>query len=193
MDTAAKISEIVSLRNKSIQPLLQEEERCASTIAILDQLQGDLSEYVRKHGQENITGENCATLLQNIPTIKREINNLQQKIAHCRRRFDRPTINIGFGGKRGQGKSFLLQKFSGLTNNEVPSGSGKTVTAVRSEIFNDARAYAEITFYNAQEFLREIIGPYCSQLNVPAPASLLNLPICKCPISRKWTNCRLPI
>lgn len=181
MDTAAKIAEIVGKRNDKVETLMKEEEKCSSSQSILDQLQGDLIKFVRNGNSDDITVQTCSRLLENIPRFKSQIADLREKINHCRRRFDRPTINIGFGGKRGQGKSFLLQKFSGLSDNEVPSGSGKTVTAVRSEIFNNSDAYAELVFYSPQEFLREVIRPYCDQLQISPPASLRDFALLKLP------------
>lgn len=172
MDPASQIADIIHKRNESVQPLLREEERCGLTLSILDKLQADIAKFTNGKDEADPTVQNCATFYDNIPRIRQRINSLRESINNCRRRFERNTINIGFGGKRGQGKSFLLQKFSGLSDNEVPSGSGKTVTAVRSEIFNDPSAYAEITFYDKPEFLQEVVTPYCNQLDISAPTSL---------------------
>lgn len=172
MSIATSIADIIRERNASARPLLQQEERCIATLKILDGLEESLSRFLQNPNREEQSRKTCTSLLENIPRIKSQLRGLQEKIGHCRRRFERKTINIGFGGKRGQGKSFLLQKLSGLTDNEVPSGAGKTVTAVRSEIFNDEDAFAEITFYDQQGFLREVIAPYCAQLNLPSPTNI---------------------
>ena len=172
MDTASKISGIISRRNEAVKPLQIEEERCLAALNALENLGGEIASFIRTRDEDDQTVATCAKFMENMPRMRERISNLQEKINHCRRRFGRSTINIGFGGKRGQGKSYLLQKFSGLTDNEVPSGAGKTVTAVRSEIFNSPNAYAEITFYRPDEFLRDVVAPYCAQLQIALPATL---------------------
>lgn len=181
MDTAAKIDEIVNARNNNVEPLIKEEEKCRAVQTVLDQLKLDLSRLAGKLDENEPLSREVTRLQADIPRLGQQINELREMINHCRRRFDRHTINIGFGGKRGQGKSFLLQKISGLSDNEVPSGSRKTVTAVRSEIFNNPEAYAEITFYSPTEFLNEVIRKYCEELKITPPTTLeefagLNLP-----------------
>lgn len=183
MNTADSIAEIVRKRNDSVKPLLMVGERCANSLNILNKLQETIANFVSGRHCENDAIRICSRFLENIPKIKDQILYLQEKIMRCRKRFERKTINIGFGGKRGQGKSFLLQKFSGLSNDEVPSGSGKTVTAVRSEIFNDASRFAKITFYDESGFLREVITPYCTQLNIPTPGSIEEFSAMKLPES----------
>lgn len=192
MDTAGRIANIIHKRNESVKPLLREEERCVNVMNVLDKLQASMSSFVRGKDDDNPTIQNCAKFLENIPRIKQQIVQLQEKISRCRRRFDRGTINIGFGGKRGQGKSFLLQKFSGLSDSEVPSGSGKTVTAVRSEIFNDENSFAEITFYDKSAFLRDVIAPYCAQLNIATPASFEEFGSLKFPDAGEFNELQVP-
>jgi len=91
-----------------------------------------------------------------------------------RHRLERDTINIGVSGRARVGKSTLLQRISGLTDQEIPTGSGLPVTAVRSRIFHShIEGGASVRFHSEQSFLGDVVGPYFDQLGLgPAPVSL---------------------
>jgi hypothetical protein len=80
-------------------------------------------------------------------------------------RFSRDTVNIGVSGEARVGKSTTLQKFSGLTDTQIPTGKGLPVTAVRSEIFNSADERAEVTFRDQKTFITEYIRPLLEIVN----------------------------
>ncbi len=128
--------------------------------SILDAADPDLREWLRDLDLET----------QIIRTIG-EIEHLDK----LRRRFDRPTINIGVIGRARQGKSRLLQSLSGLSHVEIPDGDLKHCTGVRSTIYHNpsVEPYAEVHFYSEREFLREVIAAYYADLDLgPAPESL---------------------
>ena len=68
-------------------------------------------------------------------------------------------------GEARVGKSKTLQKFSGLTDTQIPTGKGLPVTAVRSEIFNSADEHAEVTFRDQKKFVAEYIHPLLEIVN----------------------------
>ena len=80
-------------------------------------------------------------------------------------RFSRDTVNIGVSGEARVGKSTTLQKFSGLTDTQIPTGKGLPVTAVRSEIFNSADERAEVTFRDQKTFVTEYVQPLLEIVN----------------------------
>lgn len=51
-------------------------------------------------------------------------------------RFQRKTVNLGVIGRRGAGKSRLLQSLSGLPEDYIPSGDGRSCTGVTCVIEN---------------------------------------------------------
>lgn len=82
-------------------------------------------------------------------------------------RFSRDTINIGVSGRARVGKSTLLQKLSGLTDQQIPTGSGLPVTAVRSRIVHSsANAHARLTLHSFESFRDEVIAPYHAELGI---------------------------
>lgn len=80
-------------------------------------------------------------------------------------RFSRDTVNIGVSGEARVGKSTTLQKFSGLTDKQIPTGKGLPVTAVRSEIVNSKNERAEVTFRDPKTFVAEYVHPLLEIVN----------------------------
>lgn len=172
MSVAHKIAEIIQKRAESVKPLIQAGERCGLVLSNLNALEYTMSSFVANKNMDEKGIIPCQECLDQLPRIRRKVTELQQEINKCNARFCRPTINIGFGGKKGTGKSYLLQKLSGLTSNEVPSAKGLPVTAVSSKIYNSHNSKAIVTFYDESSFLREIIAPYCEALEITQPTSL---------------------
>ena len=86
-----------------------------------------------------------------LKNIDANISQLQTVLA----RLTRNTINIGVSGRARVGKSTLLQTISGLSDNEVPTGEGIPVTAVRSRIFNSSVRQAIIYLHTYESFRDE--------------------------------------
>lgn len=110
--------------------------------------------------------------------LKERVATEMQALQKLKRRFKRPTLNIGVVGRARQGKSHFLQRVTGLTSNEIPSGNRGHCTGVSSTIYHrpddrDDRDYdfdALVWFHTEKSFLEEIIKPYYEQLelgNVP--------------------------
>lgn len=174
MPVAKKIADIIKKRAESTKPLMQYREKCDAVLKCLNSLEHTMNSFVENKNIDEKGVYPCQQCLEQFPLIKRKVGELQNMITKSNMRFGRSTINIGFGGKKGTGKSFLLQKLSGLTSNEVPSAKGLPVTAVSSKIFNSLKSRAIITFYDERSFLQEIIVPYCEKLSIPAPDSIEN-------------------
>lgn len=88
-------------------------------------------------------------------------------------RLGRETINVGVSGQARTGKSTLLQAISGLGDDQIPTGRGLPVTAVRSRIFHDPTSRrAIIRLHSEHSFLHEVVRPYCAPLDVAAPGSI---------------------
>lgn len=172
MPIARKISEIIQKRSESVKPLSQVSERCTNILKIINNLDTSMSNFVKDREPSEKGVSPCNDCLTQFPIIKKKIIELQSEANKQQGRFNRKTINIGFGGKKGTGKSFLLQKLSGLTSNEVPSAKGLPVTAVSSKIFNSTKPKAIVSFYDESSFLNEIIAPYYQPLGLSTPLNI---------------------
>lgn len=76
-------------------------------------------------------------------------------------RFGRQSINLGVSGQARVGKSTLLQAISGLDDEQVPTGTGHPVTAVRSQIFHSPKhARGILTLHSFRSFRNEVLAAY---------------------------------
>lgn len=85
-------------------------------------------------------------------------------------RFGRPSINLGVSGQARVGKSTLLQAISGLGDEQVPTGMGHPVTAVRSQIFHSTtHARGLLTLHSFATFRDEVLSAYHQALGIADP------------------------
>lgn len=107
-----------------------------------------------------------------VATMKSEIDEALRLLHTLEARLSRDTINIGVSGRARVGKSTLLQAFSGLGEDQIPTGEGLPVTAVRSRIFHSgAHARATLSLHSFETFRRDVLTPYHRELSLPAAPS----------------------
>ena len=82
-----------------------------------------------------------------------------------KRSFSRNTINIAVSGAARSGKSTTLQRMSGLTDDQIPSGSTKPLTAVTSRLYNSKETVAKIKFRDKRAFVSDYLVPHLNTLN----------------------------
>jgi hypothetical protein len=119
--------------------------------------------------QEHALPQDIAHLLKNlnIESIDNKIPNVLADLSWLKQRFSRNTINIGVSGRARVGKSTLLQKISGLGEQQIPTGTGLPVTAVRSQIYhNPIQHRAIIEFYDFASFREHVLQPYHKELQL---------------------------
>lgn len=98
------------------------------------------------------------------------IARLLEELRIVQTRFARPTINIGVSGQARMGKSTLLQAISGLNDQQIPTGAGIPVTAVRSRIFHSLQhRRAVLTLHTFDSFRQEVLAPYHVELELEPP------------------------
>lgn len=95
-------------------------------------------------------------------------------LAITRARVSRHTVNIGVSGRARNGKSTLLQSLSGLGDEQIPTGRGQPVTAVRSRIFHsDTARGARLTMHSTLSFCTDVVAPYFEVLGLaPQPRTV---------------------
>jgi hypothetical protein len=156
MNFQQKIAEIVKNRQANLPALEQGEGRLR---ALRDKLR-ELCSLLRGLGDNDLAG---AGVLGVLTREADALNERERHIDHLRRRFERATINIGVSGQARVGKSTLLQSLSGLKDEQIPTGIGLPVTAVRSRIFNQDESnnpYALIKFYDEDSFLNKYVASH---------------------------------
>lgn len=165
-DIKATIDSIIRKREKNLPvvrakrgELQEREKRVEAVLSGIEQLM----RFEKK------IDEGCVARIKEIRAdlhaILSDYSSAYEKLSNLESRFSRKTINIGVSGEARVGKSTTLQSFSGLTDEQIPTGSGLPVTAVRSEIFNQDESYALVEFRDTEEFINEYIRPHTECVN----------------------------
>jgi energy-coupling factor transporter ATP-binding protein EcfA2 len=109
-----------------------------------------------------------------VPALRTIASETLAALAHVRARVSRNTINIGVSGRARMGKSTLLQSLSGLGDNQIPSGEGPPVTAVRSRIFHSlTQSRAVLITHTEASFCTQVLAAYHEELGLPSSPGTL--------------------
>lgn len=157
---------------RSQEPLVEREiaywENIQALLGQLDRVVRDL----RDDESGNPAIAQVADL--DVPVLRTVASQTLAALAHVRARVSRKTINIGVSGRARMGKSTLLQSLSGLGDNQIPTGEGPPVTAVRSRIFHSlTQSRAVLTMHTEASFCTQVLAPYHEELRLPAPPGTL--------------------
>lgn len=167
-----QVSHILQNRQAHLPGLKTVREECEVTTRNLAQAVAGVDNLLKKFADDKQLSECGRGLMENLHGLEKLTAELRTESEDAVKRFSRQTINIGFGGSKGTGKSFLLQKLSGLTDNEVPSAEGMPVTAVRSVLRNSSDNKAIVRFHDEAGFLEKRVSPLFKALGLPSPLSL---------------------
>lgn len=118
-----------------------------------------------EHAQER--KDKLTEILDLLDLLYAEAASDLERISSLRARFSRETVCIGVSGMARVGKSTTLQKMSGLTDEQIPTGNRQNVTAVHSVIHNTSEGdpRAKITFLSESEFIDDYIGSLVNDIN----------------------------
>lgn len=167
-----QVSRILENRQAHLPRLKTIKEQCEGTTRNLAQAVAGVDRLLQKFADDKQLNECGSGLMESLHGLEKTTAELRKESEDAVKRFSRQTINIGFGGSKGTGKSFLLQKLSGLTDNEVPSADGMPVTAVRSVLRNSSDNKAIVRFHDEAGFLEKRVRPLFQALGLPSPMSL---------------------
>jgi len=169
-DIQQKIAAILEQRRIQL-PQVQQEIECWTQ---LDHEMAELKsseDALTTHGKWD--GLKHALTGFNFEEIRKDIAKAIEQLRILEARYSRKTINIGVSGRARVGKSTLLQAISGLEDEQIPTGSGIPVTAVRSQIFHSTtQQRATLTLHTFQTFLVEVLRPYYTELGLEPPLSV---------------------
>lgn len=165
MNVQERIAAILEKRRARlpvVQNSIKQWELLGQELGALATTVGDLCEHPR-------TPDEVRQGLEALSTtgIRSGITQVLELLRLLEVRFSRGTINIGVSGRARVGKSTLLQSFSGLSDEQIPTGSGLPVTAVRSRIFHSpAHARAKLALHTFTTFRKEVLDPYHKELGL---------------------------
>lgn len=163
-DIKSKVDQIIQERHELLPEIGREvtataacAERVEALLALLVELRSIETDEDSKQRIERTSAD--------LAKAREALRRREEALAGLRARFSRETVNIGVSGEARVGKSTTLQRISGLTDTQIPTGSGLPVTAVRSEIFNSTDEHADVTFRDQASFLSGYIRPLLNVVN----------------------------
>lgn len=184
----AQIEQIILNRQFSIKKAQDEQIKLEKTNYVLEEFSSFVTHFASSLEEQK--RQQVLTLLPQIQEIKDRLSKLRLPIERLVCRFSRNTINIGIVGQARQGKSTFLQRLTGLSDGEIPTGNAGHCTGAPSFIIHENvdAPFAELVYYTPGEFLRDIISPYFSELSLPVPLSLENFSNVHLPEEKNYAN-----
>ncbi|QKV93989.1 hypothetical protein HUT19_21355 [Streptomyces sp. NA02950] len=164
-EISSAIDALLQRRLRQLPEVERESARWQALGERLDELDLAVADL---RGHTTMDGELAAALtMPQLPQIRLAVAEAADAFRVIGSRFTRPTVNIGVSGAARMGKSTLLQSISGLDNNQIPTGHGIPVTAVRSRIFHSpAVRRAELEMHGPESFLAEVVAPLHAALEL---------------------------
>ncbi|TMR07008.1 hypothetical protein ETD83_02390 [Actinomadura soli] len=166
-----RINAVIEARRAQVPVIEREISQWERVLRMLDDLAATIRECeAAEEGQaaaDALAGMDVAALSAQAAGALGALTAVRAKVG-------RRTVNIGVSGRARNGKSTLLQSLSGLSDEQIPTGRGQPVTAVRSRIHHSvSRADAQLTMHSEQSFCDEVLGPYHAVLGLSSgPRSL---------------------
>jgi len=154
-------------------PLVERQiERWSELDRHLGQVDSTLDELVSSPATTAELGDHARAFKQR--QLRGKVAQSLGALNVLRTRLSRPTVNIGVSGQARVGKSTLLQTIAGLTDEQVPTGEGIPVTAVRSRIFHSTvHERATLQLHSYESFRDDVLAPYHRALGLGMPAGSL--------------------
>jgi hypothetical protein len=171
-DIQARIDALLHDRRARLPAVMTELGRWGRVDGCLNQLTTALDQ-LRAHPKtpEDVRG---SLTLPQASDLRRGAAELIEMYRVVQTRLERSTINVGVSGAARVGKSTLLQSITGLGEDQIPTGSGIPVTAVRSRIYHSPAFHrAVVRLHTVQSFLDEVVGPLHAKLGFAARATSL--------------------
>lgn len=171
-DVSARIQRILRRRAEQLPRVRADIEWWSGTDRLLAELDAAV-DALREH--PNTPDELRASLTEfRVEQVRQDVTEAVRLLRTLETRFARDTVNIGVSGQARVGKSTMLQSVSGLGDDQIPTGEGLPVTAVRSRIYHSAEfRRATLRLHSFAGFADEVLAPYHAELRLPGlPASV---------------------
>lgn len=162
------IDDVLGNRRRQLPLVEREIARWEAIRGCLETLERALEDARQKSAQEDAL-EVIARVDLDATQLSKLASESMAMLAVARARLSRHTVNLGVSGRARNGKSTLLQSLAGLDDEQIPTGRGQPVTAVRSRIYHSAEdRSARITLHTQRSFCEFVLAPYFRLLELPA-------------------------
>jgi hypothetical protein len=160
VDVNAQISAIVAVRHEQL-PVIR--ERIDQWLR-LDQQLAVLTVALAEAGERSIDRFTEARVSE----ARSSVAEMLERLRALEARFARSTVNVGVSGSARVGKSTVLQSITGLGDEQIPTGTGIPVTAVRSRIYHADHSRALVSLHTFDTFRRDVLEPLHLALTLAA-------------------------
>ena len=160
----ASIDATIAARKEQLPAITVERSRVSQQLAALEGLQVQLDGLLEAGADEAVAAE-IEGAKGELARFCDELAGYRASLDELEAEFTRDTLNIGVSGAARTGKSTTLQRITGLTDRQIPSGDLNPVTAVRSEIYNSPRNEAVVTFKTERSFIEGYVRPHVANVN----------------------------
>lgn len=165
-DIAPGISNILEKRRTHLPQVQGEIERWRRVDSDVERLEVVVRE-LHDHARTPLEVKQALAGFQ-MEDVRKGIAAALDQLRVLEARYARGTINIGVSGRARVGKSTMLQSVSGLTDQQIPTGQGLPVTAVRSRIFHSSNHQrATLLLHSFDTFRDDVLRPYHDELGLP--------------------------
>lgn len=158
------IDSIIDKRKKKLPEIVAAKRQTQEELKALMTVQEALNMVLAECNDSSVS-EPGKRALEATTQYSCELSKRIDALGTLERSFNRNTINIAVSGAARSGKSTTLQKMSGLTDEQLPSGSTKPLTAVTSRLFNSNKCVAEVAFRSKRSFVTDYLTPHLNTLN----------------------------
>ncbi|WP_418722882.1 hypothetical protein [Enorma sp.] len=158
------IDSIIDKRKKKLPEIVAAKRQAQEELKALMTVQKAINMVLAECSDSSVS-EPGKRALEATAHYSCELSKRIDALGTLERSFNRNTINIAVSGAARSGKSTTLQKMSGLTDEQLPSGSTKPLTAVTSRLFNSDKRVAEVTFRSKRSFVTDYLTPHLNTLN----------------------------
>lgn len=170
MNRSSVISDIIDKRHLKQDAIRKHIQSLSAVESALKNLNDKATGLRRQLQSDPATCEALCNLRNKIEETEQIADRLRQELRRLEARTSRDTLNIGIVGVPKQGKSTFLQALTGLDEATIPTGSD-FVTGACSYIRNNVNvppgdAYAIVTPYSREEFLNEVLTPFCDKFGL---------------------------
>lgn len=171
-DVERLLSDIIAKRKELVGPIRLTRDRLQKLMRSLHPILESLNNAASSASSS--TQVHLKSYADKLRRLDPQCETISKQLRQLEARLAQDTIRLLVIGLARQGKSSFLQKATGLTATEIPSGNGGDCTHALCIVNHfEGTPYAEIDFHSPDTFLKEVVQPFFRALyRREAPATM---------------------